>query len=45
MRAAHLPHSAIPQEQIGHTEGTPDATVQRLAELPPLIDSWNEAAA
>ncbi|MET9273424.1 HAD-IA family hydrolase [Kribbella sp. NPDC003557] len=45
MRAAHLPHSAIPTEQIGHTEGTPDATVQRLSELPPLIDSWNEAAA
>jgi len=45
MRAAHLPHSAIPTEQIGHTEGTPDATVQRLSELPALIDSWNEAAA
>ncbi|GAA1162369.1 HAD family phosphatase [Kribbella jejuensis] len=45
MRAAHLPHSAIPREQIGHTEGTPDATVQRLSELPALIDSWNAAAA
>ncbi|MFF0268138.1 HAD family hydrolase [Kribbella sp. NPDC004536] len=45
MRAAHLPHSAIPREQIGHTEGTPDATVQRLSELPMLIDSWNSAAA
>ncbi|MGZ0145822.1 HAD family hydrolase [Kribbella sp. WER1] len=45
MRAAHLPHSAIPREQIGHTEGTPDATVQRLSELPALIDSWNMAAA
>ncbi|RZU10317.1 putative hydrolase of the HAD superfamily [Kribbella rubisoli] len=41
MRAAHLPHSAIPTEQIGHTEGTPDATIQRLSELPALIDSWN----
>jgi putative hydrolase of the HAD superfamily len=45
MRTAHLPHSSIPREQIGHTEGTPDATVQRLSELPALIDSWNEAAA
>ncbi|MEU4194259.1 HAD family hydrolase [Kribbella sp. NPDC026611] len=45
MRAAHFPHSAIPTEQIGHTEGTPDATVQRLSELPGLIDSWNAAAA
>jgi HAD superfamily hydrolase (TIGR01509 family) len=45
MRTAHIPHSAIPVEQIGHTEGTPDATVQRLSELPPLIATWNEAAA
>lgn len=41
MRAAHIPHSAIPSEQVGHTEGTPDATVQELAELVELIDSWN----
>ena len=33
MRAAHIPHSAIPANQIGHTEGTPDATIHRLAEL------------
>jgi len=45
MRAAHIPHSAIPVEQIGHTEGTPDATIHRLAELPTLIDTWNQAAA
>jgi putative hydrolase of the HAD superfamily len=45
MRAAHIPHSAIPVEQVGHTEGTPDATVHRLSELPDLIDSWNKAAA
>lgn len=44
MRAAHIPHSAIPAEQIGHTEGTPDATVQKLAELVPLVDSWNKQA-
>jgi putative hydrolase of the HAD superfamily len=45
MRAAHIPHSAIPVNQIGHTEGEPDATIQRLAELPALIDTWNQAAA
>jgi putative hydrolase of the HAD superfamily len=41
MRAAHTPHSAIPTEQIGHTEGVPDATIQNLDELLPLIDDWN----
>ena len=41
MRAAHIPHSAIPTNQIGHTEGTPDATIHRLIELVPLIDTWN----
>jgi len=45
MLAAHVPHSAIPVEQIGHTEGTPDATIHRLSELPALIDGWNESAA
>jgi putative hydrolase of the HAD superfamily len=41
MRAAHIPHSAIPASQIGHTEGEPDATIQRLSELPGLVDRWN----
>jgi putative hydrolase of the HAD superfamily len=45
MRAAHIPHSAIPVDQIGHTEGEPDATIQRLAEIPALVDTWNKAAA
>jgi putative hydrolase of the HAD superfamily len=45
MRAAHIPHSAIPTNQIGHTEGVPDATVRRLSELPALIDTWNKNAA
>lgn len=44
MRAVHVPHSAIPTNQIGHTEGTPDATIHRLAELPGLIANWNRAA-
>ncbi|MEV8371541.1 HAD family hydrolase [Kribbella sp. NPDC056861] len=41
MRAAHIPHSAIPANQIGHTEGVPDATVHELSDLVALIDSWN----
>ncbi len=28
MRAIHVPHSTIPLEQVGHTEGEPDAVVQ-----------------
>ncbi len=37
LRAVHLPHSAIPPEQIGHTEGEPDAVVQSLDEIPGLV--------
>ena len=33
MRTVHVPHSAIPQEQVGHSEGEPDVVVQRLAEV------------
>jgi putative hydrolase of the HAD superfamily len=37
MRAVHVPHSRIPAEQVGHTEGTPDGVVDRLADLPALL--------
>lgn len=40
MRAVHVPHSVIPAEQIGHTEGEPDATVRELAEILELVRSW-----
>ncbi|WP_183099367.1 HAD family hydrolase [Nocardioides pelophilus] len=40
MRAIHVPHSAIPPEQVGHTEGEPDAVAHRLAEIPDLIAAW-----
>lgn len=40
MRAIHLPHSAIPTAQVGHTEGEPDAVIQRLAEIPEVIADW-----
>ena len=37
LRAIHVPHSAIPPTQIGHSEGTPDAVVHRLSEIPALV--------
>ena len=37
MRAIHIPLSAIPATQVGHTEGTPDATVTSLAEIPEAV--------
>ena len=40
MRAVHVPHSLIPAEQVGHTEGEPDAVVQRLADLPEVLAAW-----
>ncbi len=40
MKAVHLPHSVIPEGQVGHTVGEPDAVVQRLAELPEVISAW-----
>jgi putative hydrolase of the HAD superfamily len=44
MRAAHIPHSNIPAHELGHTDGDPDATIQDLGELLPLIDAWNKLA-
>jgi putative hydrolase of the HAD superfamily len=40
MRAVHVPHSAIPATQVGHTEGSPDGVVERLTDLPGLLTSW-----
>lgn len=40
MRGVHVPHSAIPDWQRGHTDGEPDATVDRLADLLPIVDGW-----
>jgi putative hydrolase of the HAD superfamily len=44
MRAVLVPHSAIPHDQRGHVEGQPDAVVQRLAELPDVVDRWRADA-
>ena len=40
MRAVLVPHSEIPDEQRGHTQGEPDAVVHRLADLLTVIDRW-----
>ncbi|GAA1524500.1 hypothetical protein GCM10009788_30350 [Nocardioides humi] len=40
MRAIHVPHSTIPADQHGHTEGRPDAVARRLADLPELLAPW-----
>ena len=40
LRAIHVPHSAIPPEQVGHTEGEPDAVVHSLDEIPELVRGW-----
>ncbi|QIG42422.1 HAD family hydrolase [Nocardioides anomalus] len=40
LRAVHLPHSTIPPEQVGHTEGEPDAVIQGVDELPEVVRHW-----
>lgn len=40
MRAIHIPLSAIPASQLGHSEGTPDAVVHRLSEIPDVLGGW-----
>jgi len=37
LRAVHVPHSAIPPEQVGHSEGEPDAVAHELAEIPSIV--------
>jgi len=40
LRAIHIPLSSIPQSQVGHSEGEPDAVVHRLSEIPDLVRGW-----
>ncbi len=44
MRAILVPHSTIPDRQRGHTDGVPDAVVQRLGDVLAVVRQWNEAA-
>ena len=43
MRAVHVPHSEIPVEQVGHTEGTPDAVAHRLADVIGIVRGFTAA--
>jgi len=38
LRAIHVPHSQIPVEQHGHSEGDPDAVAHELSDIPGLLD-------
>ena len=38
LKAIHIPHSAIPVEQVGHSEGEPDAVAHELSEIPEILD-------
>jgi putative hydrolase of the HAD superfamily len=40
MRAVLVPHSDVPHWQRGHSEGTPDAVIERLADLKGVIEAW-----
>jgi putative hydrolase of the HAD superfamily len=40
MRAVLVPHSIIPEVQRGHTDGDPDAVIDRLADLLAVVDAW-----
>jgi putative hydrolase of the HAD superfamily len=40
MRAIHIPHSRIPSEQVGHTEGEPDAVASDLSEIAGIVAGW-----
>jgi putative hydrolase of the HAD superfamily len=42
MRAVLLPHSQIPADQLG-VDGEPDATIEKLSGLLPVIDGWLQA--
>ena len=41
LRAIHVPHSTIPADQVGHTEGEPDAVAHSLAEIHGLVRAWS----
>jgi putative hydrolase of the HAD superfamily len=40
MRAVLVPHSTVPEWQRGHTDGDPDAIIERLADLRAVIEKW-----
>lgn len=44
IRTIWLPHSDIPDDQRGHSEGEPDATIHRLSDIPGILASWGHQA-
>ena len=40
LRTVHVPHSDIPITQVGHSEGQPDAVVQRIADVYDVVARW-----
>lgn len=40
MRAIHVPHSTIPVEQRGHSEGAPDAVAHSLLDVLDAVRAW-----
>ena len=40
LRAIHVPHSTIPPEQVGHSEGAPDAVAHDLSEVATIVAGW-----
>ena len=45
MRTILVPHSNIPADQIGHTEGDPDAVAHRLGDVLDIVVAWHESVA
>jgi len=43
MRTILVPHSEIPEDQHGHSQGTPDAVVERLAHVHDVVAGWADA--
>lgn len=43
MRAIHIPHSTIPEEQVVAVEATPDATAHALAEVAGIVAGWQSS--
>ena len=40
LRAIHIPHSVIPQEQVGHSEGVPDGVAHDLRDILGIVDAF-----
>lgn len=43
MRTILVPHSDIPREQVGHSEGEADEVVDRLAQVYDVVSAWRSA--